>query len=72
MRLDELTRGQKTILKTLGMRELNQRKDPMTVPKNPQERKPYEALENAGLISVHEFVVTLTEAGRDLSLVLMR
>lgn len=68
----ELTKGQKVIVKTLGMRELNQRKDPMMVPKNPQERKPYEALVAAGLISVHEHIVTLTEEGRDLSLVLMR
>lgn len=72
MKVGELTKGQRTVLKTLGMRELNRRKDPMMVPKNPQERKPYEALESAGLISVHEFVVTLTEQGRELSLVLMR
>lgn len=68
----DLTKGQKTILKLLGMRELNRRKDPLTVPKSPQERKPYEVLENAGLIQVHESIVTLTEEGRDLSLVLMR
>lgn len=68
----ELTPGQKTILKTLGMRELNQRREPVRIPTNPQSRKPYEALENAGLISVHEYVVTLTEEGRSLSLVLMR
>jgi hypothetical protein len=70
--LSDLTRGQRTILKTLGMRELNRRKDPMLLPKNPAERKPYEALENAALVTVHESVITLTEAGRELSLVLMR
>lgn len=68
----ELTKGQKVIIKTLGTRELNRRKDPMMLPKNPQERKPYEVLQGAGLVSIDEQVVTLTEAGRDLSLALMR
>jgi predicted methyltransferase len=67
-----LTKGQKTILKTLGMRELNRRAEPVMLPKTAQQRKPFDSLRQEGLISIDGQVVSLTEEGRDLSIVLMR
>jgi hypothetical protein len=73
VRFDQLTRGQKTILKTLGMRELNRRKDPVLLPIRENECKPYRALKEAGLVTFgDDKIVRLTESGRDFSLALMR
>lgn len=73
MKFNDLTKGQRAILKNLGTRELNRRKDPLLLPKNTTARKPFEALVDAGLITVASGdVVKLTEEGRDFSLMLMR
>lgn len=72
MNFNDLTKGQKRVLKLLGTRELNRRKDPLKMPTNASERKPFDALVEEGLVTVTDDVVKLTEEGRDFSLMLMR